>query len=307
MTTTARRCAGCSGPLPELEDGSNEVKCGFCGLVNAVAAAPAGFTIQIDTRRVQPPTNALKLAGALGIFGMVLGVMGAAAGVIIAVRAISSSGGSTRTISRALNSGDLFRRNIAPADLSTVVSGGWRTVEVAAPPSGWTTFEPVGALAWAQRIATAWQPDAQLTRIDVAKLKADGHVDASGGEDSSAGYRFRSVGQEQAWRQAVANGDREPAIGHELMLKVVSGQVRALVSSGRPITDEPKPSPVDGVALATLLTNAGGKRGFATMPFYDGYMIFNDREGWVWYLTGLGNAQSFPRVRARDGAVYPYR
>jgi hypothetical protein len=45
----------------------------------------------------------------------------------------------------------------------------------------------------------------------------------------------------------------------------------------------------------------------ADYPFYNGDMIPNDREGWVWYLQSSSQRQTLPRIRARDGAVYPFR
>jgi hypothetical protein len=45
----------------------------------------------------------------------------------------------------------------------------------------------------------------------------------------------------------------------------------------------------------------------ADYPFYNGDMIHNDREGWVWYLQSSSQRETLPRIRARDGAVYPFR
>jgi hypothetical protein len=58
--------------------------------------------------------------------------------------------------------------------------------------------------------------------------------------------------------------------------------------------------------LGELVTHAGPKRVFKPAPFYKGYLIYSPNEGWVWYFSTLAN-ESFPRLRARDGAAYPYR
>jgi hypothetical protein len=36
-------------------------------------------------------------------------------------------------------------------------------------------------------------------------------------------------------------------------------------------------------------------------------MIHSAGEGWVWYLSTLSGRDSIPRVRAKDGRVWPYR
>jgi hypothetical protein len=54
------------------------------------------------------------------------------------------------------------------------------------------------------------------------------------------------------------------------------------------------------VALPAVEKLSGGA------PFLSGYLIYLDDEGWVWYFSTLAG-ESKPRVRARDGAVWPYQ
>jgi len=54
-----------------------------------------------------------------------------------------------------------------------------------------------------------------------------------------------------------------------------------------------------------LLVRARKARTFLDRPFYAAYMIHVRREGWAWYFRAP-SGDSFPRVRARDGRVYPY-
>ena len=238
---------------------------------------------------------------------------GAVAGIVVATRSAMMVNDAvqrvTGAVSRSVSSGAAFRRSVKPSEIREDFNAGWRTLDVPAPPSGFAAFDPVADLAWAQGIASQWQPDALLTRIDVAKLTAAGTVDAQGPEDSQAGYRFRSPAQEAAWIRAATNGDRDPHVGVELMMTVASGKITALVTHSRPDDSRraEKAVAVESLRPQALLKAATGTRGFAAMPLYDGYMIFNRSEGWVWHLRGLGAQATFPRVRARDGAVWPYR
>jgi len=57
--------------------------------------------------------------------------------------------------------------------------------------------------------------------------------------------------------------------------------------------------------LATLLKRPAVAHLRANLPFLNGYLIHVRDEGLVWYFSSLAN-ESKPRVRARDGAVWPY-
>ena len=91
-------------------------------------------------------------------------------------------------------------------------------------------------------------------------------------------------------------------IGTELLLQLKGGSVQALVTEGREAA--PPAAPVS-LGLEQILGGARKGQGFVERPFYTGYMIHLPREGWVWYFQSA-SGDSFPRVRARDGRVYPY-
>jgi hypothetical protein len=55
------------------------------------------------------------------------------------------------------------------------------------------------------------------------------------------------------------------------------------------------------------LTFSRAARKLPSKPFYKGYLIHLEREGWVWYLSTLSGDDSIPRRRARDARFYPYR
>ena len=196
-------------------------------------------------------------------------------------------------------------QKIAPSALATPTALGWRELDVPVPSSGWATFEPVTDLRWAMDIARAWQPDARLTRIDVDRLKSDGTVDLTAGPDNKAGYRFMSPGQIENWGR-IADRDAKAEVPYAMMLQLVEQKVTALVTRGQPRNDAAPPVTIDSHPLPELLNLALKRRGFKEHPFYSGYMIHLPGEGWVWYLSSLSNRESQPRVRARDGATYPY-
>jgi len=307
MTTTARRCAGCAGPLPELPEGESQLKCGFCGLVNEVTLEDPTLVIRMMTA----PARRSGVGKIVAIFTAVvlaIGVVGAIVGVIVAVRSVMFVNETvqqvTGGVSQAVAAVDERSRPIPPSALRTLVNSGWRTLDVPAPPSGWKAFDPVASLAWAERIGTEWQPDAQLMRIDVEKLSAAGAIDATGPDDSYGGYRFSSPSQQAAWMRAAAAGDRDPVVGHELIVRVVSGKVTAVVTGGRPWPQHMPRTAAASLPVREVLQHLHAQRGVEPAQFYDGYMICDERQGWVWYFTPLGQQSSLPWIRARDGAVH---
>lgn len=311
MTTTARRCAGCAGPLPEASPGITEIKCEFCGVVNELARPQGGrpVTIQIETRTVARNGGGGRGCGLAVV--LLVAVAIASIGVVttfLTNQAVSQVTGALGSM--GIPVGDVTRAitAISPADLGDANTRGWKTLDVPEPPSGWEGFDPVRNLAWATSIARTWQPDASLTRIDVKRLPDTGVLNLAGTSEDEAGYRFLSSGQVAKWLAEASRGEAKPAVAYELMLTVSKGRVTGLATGGRPSkSDAPPPASADGLALGDLLPRAKRAKSFVPAAFYDGYMIFNEREGWVWYLTGRGQLQTLPRVRAKDGAVYPYR
>ena len=51
---------------------------------------------------------------------------------------------------------------------------------------------------------------------------------------------------------------------------------------------------------------AAARPGFPEVPFYKGYLIRLEDEGWCWYLSTLSGSPNIPRVRARDARSWPY-
>jgi hypothetical protein len=159
-------------------------------------------------------------------------------------------------------------------------------------------------LDWAMAIARGWMADARLTRIDVTRVTPAGMVDLTAGAGDEAGYRFVSPSKIEEWGR-IADRATDARVPYELMIKIGPSKVTGLVSRGRPSSRELPPGNVDSGRLGEVIA-AATRRGFSDYPFYNGYLIHLEREGWVWYLQSLSRRDSLPRIRARDGAPYPY-
>ena len=57
--------------------------------------------------------------------------------------------------------------------------------------------------------------------------------------------------------------------------------------------------------LSKLIAVSSVEELLSGVPFLSGYLIHLTDEGWVWYFSTLAG-EGKPRVRASDGAVWPY-
>lgn len=295
---TPRRCSGCGAALGTPTDDDLTIVCTFCGLrhdINDLAGAgaqgaPVTITVDLSRRRHRASRWLVAIVALLVI-------VPSAIGVYMASRAADTVSTALRVpVTRVLE-----RPRLLPlADLASLTESRWLTVDAPPLPGGAEGFEPVAALPWAMGIAKAWAADAQLTRIDLGRADTNGRVDLSG-EDVS-GYRFRSPARERRWKQESDAGPKSKT-PTAMMLQIRRGAVQVLLDVD--IRNEPEaPAPVS-LALPELLKRAKTRKAFADRPFYRGYMIHLPREGWAWYFSAP-SGDSFPRVRARDGRVYPY-
>ncbi len=269
-------------------------------------------TVNVDVAGAQRAAAKAGRFVAIFVLAIVALVMGSIAfSVYIAMKPVSQVMTTVTTmtnqVSAVREAVNERTRKITPAELNTTVGTGWRELASTAPTSGWAAFEPVTDLTWANAIAKAWRQDAQLTRIDIDRLTEHGTVDLTAGPDNKAGYRYISPSQIDAW-QKIADRDAKATVPYELMIKLAEQKVTALVVQGEPPRSRDKtPPPVDSHPLPELLRLAKKNGNFKEYPFYTGYMIPLEREGWVWYLNSLSGRESIPRVRAKDGQTYPYR
>jgi hypothetical protein len=305
MAMSARRCAGCGGPLPQTPPETRQITCTFCGIVNDLAhAGQQPVTINVD---VGGAARAASKAGRIIVLVVFAGIaIALLATAFVLQRAFGPTGDVVKTVTDQARA--VVKGGLAPADLATASELGWHTVNAPATATGFAQFDPVANLQWAMEIARAWAPDARLTRIDANKLSPAGVVDAKADATASAGYRFESPSRIEEWSK-LADRDSTAKAQYELMLKITQGTVTALVGRGRPSSSrEVPPATAHTQRLGTLIETAvkHGK-GFVEYPFYNAYMIHLEQEGWVWYFQSLSQRASLPRVRARDGAVFPYR
>lgn len=304
---TALLCKGCGAPLPETDDLQRQVTCRFCGVVNERTQAGVPMThVDVRVRRTRPAAGAGKATAAI-VVAFVIAMVGSAAWVIDS--ALSTTREVATAVSTAASVGSRTAKPpapLTPAELAPLDgTGGWRTVAVGPPPGDWSRVDPVAAMAWAGDVARGWAPDALLYRIDVKKVAEDGTIDLTS-EDSDLGFRYVSPSRIAAWiAEADRQGDVEGVYG--LMMTVKGREARVLVERGRPATWRYPKEGAASLPMADVLARARRNKAWAAKPFYQGYLIRLDDEGWVWYLSSLSGRDSLPRVRARDGRVWPYR
>lgn len=294
---TPRRCSGCGAALGDPTDDDLTIVCRFCGLrhdINDLAdeAEPVGLQVGGARRGASKAVLAIVLAVVL---------VPTAVGLYVAYRATTEVTTRLRETTVAVRQRVADRnRPLALTELDTLTEYAWKPVDTAPPPGGFATFDPVASLPWAMSIAHAWAPDAVLTRIDVGRVSSTGVVDLSG--DTPSGYRFHSPARLLRWKQETDGGTKSTTASG-MMLQVQGTAVRVLMeTNGREEPATPAPA---SLRLPDLLTKARTERGFSDRPFYAAYMIFLPREGWAWYFRAP-SGDSFPRIRAKDGRVYPY-
>lgn len=295
---TARRCQGCGATLREAEDGASVVTCPFCGLAHDdVPAASGPVVVTLGGGAAQRAgRRAMWVILAIVLISTVVTLVPVWFGVRLARDVVDRTTSMLPSQRR-----ETVRATLVPAELAALPEGqGWKRLEVPPPPGGFADFDPVAGIPWAMAIGRAWASDAVLSRIDVGRVAATGAVDL-GGEHAS-GYRFTSPARRTEWVNETDAGSRSlTATG--LMLQIKGNEVRALATEDR--REEPRAPEPASLGLDQILEHARRGRGFADRPFYSGYMIHLPREGWVWYFQSA-SGDSFPRVRARDGRVYPY-
>ena len=306
MVMSARRCAGCGGPLPQTPVETRQITCSFCGIVNDLApsAAPQPFVVNVDIGDVGKVASSVSRTITWIVLLSVAAVLiGVGVVLFVALRpardAIQTATGQAKRIAAR-------QQTIEPRELETAGESGWREVKAAAPVGEWNGFDPVANLEWATALARGWAPDARLTRIDLTRVSAAGTLDLAAGADDVAGYRFVSPAKVEEWNR-IADTQASARVGYELMIKAAQRKVTAYLNRGRPSSRDLPPPQVDALRLGEAIMAAKRGRGFVEYPFYNAYMVYLEREGWVWYLQSLSQREALPRVRARDGAVYPYR
>lgn len=305
MSPRARQCKGCGAPLPDSAAGSDTVACRFCGMVHDLSApGPAVHVTQIDVSG--SVGQAARWLRWIVLSTVLFFVVGAAALMLIPLYFVQQSARMLAPSSNApAATPPPATAVMSMRDLAATGDNGWRPIAAEAPPGGWQAFDPVAGASWATSLAHDWAPDAALTRIDVERVAASGMVNLAGGPDDLVRYRFVSPQRIARQAEAAETGARTEA-PFGLFLQAAQQRVTASLQRGRPPQDA-ETRPMLSLPLPDVLSRARGQKAFEDHPFYSGYVIPLNREGWVWYFTPLARQASLPRVRARDGRVYPYR
>lgn len=288
--------------MPDAAEGET-TRCPFCGLVHD-AARVGESSVRVPRIEFTPQARVPGWVVALILVVMLGGVAFAGVSLFIGWRAASTSVDlANRVVSGLANSGKTAARS--PAQLKNLPSG-HHALDAAPPAGGYGAVDPIGALPWALTIAQAWSADARLERIDVSRLRPDGTVNVEDDAEASLTYQFRSPSVVNALLdQARLQPSAEAGVGLWVRVKQGEPQVYSDVARGSTLRENALVPHPDAEPLTTLLKRSAVARLRADLPFLNAYLIHVRDEGWVWYFSSLAN-ESRPRVRARDGAVWPY-
>lgn len=295
----ARRCQGCGAPLPAA-DPHEPVRCTFCDLLHD-RSGPASDRVSVSIG--VPPRPAPRWVFWLIAAIVLLTIVPTAIGIFVAWRAASAVIPAAMTTATDRTPARPVARTTA--DLRDL-PGGHHALDVAQPAGGYGAVDAVAALPWAMAIAQAWDADARLTRIDVNRLRPDGTINVLDDADATLRYRFISPGRVEALRQqGRLRADAEAVVEFWVTVNAGQAQVFGRETSATSLRDTALPAHPQAMALPALFSRTAVQRLADGLPFLNGYLIALEREGWAWYFSSLAN-ESRPRVRARDGAVWPY-
>jgi hypothetical protein len=294
-----RQCAGCGAPLPST-DVDGVIACRFCGLAHD--AQPHLQVARVVIRGASDATrSAAKVASVVAaLAAVVIGVVGLAIGVAVWRASRRPALVTVPTTATPATGTGVIRIADLPA-----LAPGRHALEAAPLPAGYGAVDAVAALPWALTIAQGWAPDAAISRIDVERLRPDGTVNAVDDADALVRYRFVSPARASDLRERARTSARAEAVT-ELHLTLAQGApmvqgIRRSASSGGDAIRPPHPDVLTVPALITRLPAESYRH-----PFLKGYLLHLSGEGWVWYFGTLAG-ESLPRVRAVDGATWPYR
>lgn len=295
----ARRCQSCGAPLPEAAAEAPFI-CQFCGTAYDTTAP---FRTGMKFRLAPGIGRRILWILSAAILVPVFGVLAVTCVIMFSVKKAVDTG---RTATRTRIADIPAKRGalMKPSELRGSEGGGWQALDCAPPPGGVGNLEAVAAIPWALSLAQAWREDARLDRVDVDKLRPDGLVNAQDDEAASVTYRFLSPSRLEEQRRQADLGRSDVSTG--LFIEIKSGKARALVTGGHRRDGLLPPHPAS-LPLKQVLGGLERAGSLPSKPFYRGYLIHLEGEGWVWYLRTLSRQDSIPRARASDGRPYPYR
>ena len=318
------QCPSCGAPI-RFEDDAVVTECGHCGsqiaptqyLSRGAFGERGEPRVDVQVVDLTGVRKALSPGKALGcIVAMLVLIFGI--GGIVFWRGYSMQKSIRKSIETATSGftrptfGRVEEGPLPVARLAEPAFAGRHAIAAAPPPGGLGSIDPVAGLPWALALAQVWSADVKLDRIDVERLRPDGTVNVQDDPAAEVTYRFISPSRFQSLRER-ANLESDPKGDYEFWIQLEKGGIAAYELSSQAVfaTDDqaqevaaltwPKSLP-----LPEILRSAAAKRDFPAVPFYKGYLIRLESEGWCWYLSTLSGSPNIPRVRARDGRVWPY-
>lgn len=309
-------CPSCGAPL-EVEEGRLYFDCSFCG----ATVAPTQHLKGIRPAPGGPIASGRRLTAAqsIGCFALVFVLVGGI-GIFVYARALRAQKAIREAI--ATTTGDLARATngtrrqdelaLPLTRLAEPSFTGRHLLAATAPPGGFGAFEPVAALPWALTIAQAWSRDARIQRIDVDRVRPDGTMNVADDPEAEVTYRFVSPARFAALRERM-NLEKNPRGDQELWVEVEGGKVYVYeLQTLSQLADDDDAQEIAALTwpkslpLTEIVPALASRKGVPAVPFFEGYLIRLDDEGWCWYISTLSGSPSLPRVRARDGRAWPY-
>jgi hypothetical protein len=318
------QCPSCGAPL-EIEEGSVFMTCSFCGVTAAPTQhfksprpAPQVQVQVVDLSRRRRATPAQAFGCGLAVF---LLIAGTAAFVFVRAQGIQRSvresiAATQRGLSKATNTTPfgVHREEAAipVARLAEPAFTGKHLLAATAPPTPLGAFEPVASLPWALSIAQVWSRDAKLERVDVDRVRPDGTLNVQDDPDAEVTYRFVSPSRFQTLRERM-NLEKNPRGDQEFWVEVEQGKVYGYeLQTLSQLADDDDAQEIAALTwpkslpLTTIVPALARRKDVPAVPFFEGYLIRLEDEGWCWYISTLSGSPNIPRVRARDGRAWPY-
>lgn len=314
-------CPSCGAPI-EIDEESVVQVCSHCGSNLAPTRhlwrgrAPTDAGARVEVHRIDLSGLRRPVAKSFGCLLLVL-VLVLGIGGFVAWRAFtmqSSIRSSIESVTRGLSESPTAVKK-GPLPVSALAEPSFRgrhEISAAPPPSPLSAYDPVAGLPWALALAQVWSDDVKLERIDVDRLRPDGTINVQDDPEAEVTYRFVSPRRFQALRER-ANLESRPKGDQEFWIVIENGKLFAYeLETHAAFASDREAAEIDGLtwpkslSMPEILRGAARRREFPDVPFYKGYLIRLEDEGWCWYLSTLSGSPSIPRVRARDGKSWPY-
>jgi hypothetical protein len=294
-------CSGCGANLPAANPGSI-VRCEYCGA--QIQIGPGSLTrliqaVQAQQQLQQDPRVLAAMAAGAGVHKasrmMVYVIVGVSlvATVVPAIIIATTVMRATRAAQATMPSAPPpspppppppvveppAPRLLRPADLAALPPRAFAAIDTTGMIGTLDKFDPIANAPWAQWIASAWSPDAQLEGLHLRGVRIDGTLDATGeSEKGQADYRFISKARRTQYAEVRTVSDQE--IPASLRIFFAEGQVKVMVlveSTEWPVKGE---AYVPTCPLADVVLKLR-KEGMVQRPRWD-FNMTQRRAGWAW-------------------------